>query len=221
MHAVTATTAVTSTRSLPRLAFGAALLLAWAVLTVVWVASTVTSGSLIIKGLVALALMALLAAMEGLEVSVIDRWRVMYPERGTKLLAGWLAARQLFVALIVTTATILADRDELKLPGVGETSDATAVKLFAIIWTGFTVLWFAQILPKHMAATNPDRYLRHLKKTCFPIVDAVRIIGVSQPGEWSARALERSLDWYETEEELQEAPPPRRKDSLAEAGRAP
>ena len=116
-----ATTATARARSAPRVAFGAALLLAWVVLTVVWVASTVTSGSLIIKGLIALALMALLAAMEGLEVAVIDRWREMYPERGTKLLAGWLAARQLFVALIVTTATILADRDELNLPGVGET----------------------------------------------------------------------------------------------------
>ena len=106
-----ATTTTARARNVPRVAFGAALLLAWAVLTVVWVASTVTSGSLIIKGLIALALMALLAAMEGLEVAVIDRWREMYPERGTKLLAGWLAARQLFVALIVTTATILADRE--------------------------------------------------------------------------------------------------------------
>jgi hypothetical protein len=221
MHAVTAaTTATARARSAPRIAFGAVLLLGWAVLTVVWVASTVTSGSLIIKGLIALALMALLAAMEGLEVAVIDRWRDMYPERGTKLLAGWLAARQLFVALIVTTATILADRDELKLPGVGETSDATAVKLFAIVWTGFTVLWFAQILPKHMAATNPDRYLRHLQKTCFPIVDAVRIVGVSQPGEWSAHALGRATNWHEPEQELEEAAPAPRKDSLAEAWRA-
>jgi hypothetical protein len=220
MHAVTAaTTATARARSAPRIAFGAVLLLGWAVLTVVWVASTVTSGSLIIKGLIALALMALLAAMEGLEVAVIDRWRDMYPERGTKLLAGWLAARQLFVALIVTTATILADRDELKLPGVGETSDATAVKLFAIVWTGFTVLWFAQILPKHLAATNPDRYLRHLRRSCFPVVDAVRVVGVSQPGEWSAKALERGLDWHEPESDLEEAPP-RRKDSLAEAWRA-
>jgi hypothetical protein len=203
------------------MAFGAVLLLAWFVLTVVWVASTVTSGSLLIKGVIALALMALLAAMEGLEVSVIDRWRNIYPERTTKELAGWLAARQLFVALIVTSATILADREKLTLPGVGSTENPTAVKLFAIVWTGFTVLWFAQILPKHLAATNPDRYLRHLQKTCFPIVDAVRIVGVSQPGEWSAHALGRAMNWHEPEQELEEAAPTaRRKDSLAEAWRA-
>jgi hypothetical protein len=220
MDAVTAaTTATARARSAPRTAFGVVLLLAWVVLTVIWVASTVTSGSLLIKGLIALALMALLAAMEGLEVAVIDRWRVMYPERGTDLLAGWLAARQLFVALIVTTATILSDRHELILPGVGDTTNATAVKLFAIVWTGFTVLWFAQILPKHLAATNPDRYLRHLQRTCFPVVDAVRVVGVSQPGEWSAKSLERGLDWHEPESDLEEAPP-RRKDSLAEAWRA-
>ena len=88
---------------------------------------------------------------------------------------------------------------------MGDTTDATAVKLFAIVWTGFTVLWFAQILPKHLAATNPDRYLRHLQRTCFPIVDAVRIVGVSQPGEWSAKALERGLDWHEPESDLEEA----------------
>jgi hypothetical protein len=215
-----ATTATTHARSVPRMAFGAVLLLGWVVLTVIWVASTVTSGSLLIKGIIALALMTLLAAMEGLEVSVIDRWSNIYPDRTTKELAGWLAARQLFVALIVTTATILADRHKLTLPGVGSTTDPTATKVFAIVWTGFTVLWFAQILPKHLAATNPDRYLRHLQRTCFPVVDAVRVVGVSQPGEWSAKALEGSLDWHEPETDLEEAPPTRRKDSLAEAWRA-
>ena len=83
-----ATTATANARSAPRMAFGAVLLLGWFVLTVIWVASTVTSGSLLIKGLIALALMTLLAAMEGLEVSVIDRWRNIYPDRTTKELAG-------------------------------------------------------------------------------------------------------------------------------------
>ena len=47
-------------------------------------------------------------------------------------------------------------------------------KLFDIAWTGFTVLWFAQIFPKHMAATNPDRYLGDLRRPLFPVVDVVR-----------------------------------------------
>jgi hypothetical protein len=217
---VTATSAAARARSAPRVAFGALLLLAWFILTIVWVASTVTSVELIVKGVIALALLGLLAGMEGLEVSVIDRWRAMYPDRTTSELAGWLAARQLFVALIVTTATILADRHELTLPGVGSTTGATATKIFAIVWTGFTVLWFAQIFPKHLAATNPDRYLQHTQHSLFPIVDVVRMIGVSQPGEWTAHAVERNLDWPADEHELEEGPPARRPESIAEAWRA-
>ena len=217
---MTATSATARARSAPRVAFGALLLPAWFILTIVWVASTVTSVSLLIKGVIALALLVLLAGMEGLEVSVIDRWRAMYPDRTTSELAGWLAARQLFVALIVTTATILADRHELTLPGVGSTTGATATKVFAIVWTGFTVLWFAQIFPKHLAATNPVRYLKHTQRSLFPIVDVVRVIGVSQPGEWTAHAVERNLDWPADEHELEEGPPARRPDSIAEAWRA-
>ena len=48
----------------------------------------------------ALALLVLLAGMEGLEVAVIDRSRALFPERTTSSLAAWLAARQLFVALL-------------------------------------------------------------------------------------------------------------------------
>jgi hypothetical protein len=35
----------------------------------------------------------------------------------TNYLAGWLAARQLFVALIVTAATLLANRSVIVIPG--------------------------------------------------------------------------------------------------------
>jgi hypothetical protein len=42
--------------------------------------------------------------MEGLEVSVIDRWQAR-PGHPPSYLAAWLAARQLFVALVVTAAT--------------------------------------------------------------------------------------------------------------------
>jgi hypothetical protein len=215
MHAVTATSAAAGARNVPRAAFAAILLMAWAVLTIIWVASTVTSTSNLIKGVLALALMALLAGMEGLEVAVIDRWRKMFPDRTTSELAGWLAARQLFVALIVTTATILADRTELTLPGVGSTTDETATKVFAIVWTGFAVLWFAQIFPKHLAAMNPDRYLHHTRTTLFPIVDVVRMLGVSKPGEWSAPTVEHALDWHADEHEIEEAPPGRPPESLA------
>lgn len=188
-------------RSAPRVIFGAALFAAWGIETILWFASTVhavADGEITpgISAVAALSLMCLLAGMEGLEVAVIDRWRSMYPDRTTSELAGWLAARQLFVALIVTTATLLAHREPIIIPFTGtEITGGLALGLFDLTWTGFTVLWFAQIFPKHLAATNPDRYLEHTRTTLFPVVEVVRKVGVSQPGEWVAGAVERRLDW--------------------------
>ena len=134
--------------------------------------------------------------MEGLEVAVIDRWKVMYPDRSTSSWPGWLAARQLFVALIVTTATLLANRSEVIVPLTGSASmKACPCAVFDIAWTGFTVLWFAQIFPKHLAATNPDRYLSHLRRLLFPIVEGVNKSGVPKPGAWTASGVERRLNW--------------------------
>jgi hypothetical protein len=214
---------VPSLRSAPRVAFGAVLFAAWGVEFILWIWSTGKSASdgdvmPVVTAVAALSLMVLLAGMEGLEVAVIDRWRSMFPNRTTSELAGWLAARQLFVALIVTTATLLAHRDAIIVPGTSaEVPEGIWAAIFDLTWTGFTVLWFAQIFPKHLAATNPDRYLRHTRNTLFPIVEGVRQVGVSQPGEWTASAVERRLDWH-AEPGIEEAPA-RRGDSLAEIWR--
>ena len=64
------------------------------------------------------------------------------------------------------------------------------------------MLWFAQILPKHMAAINPDRYLYYLRPILFPIVAFVHRVGISQPGEWTASAVERHLEWPVSPEEV-------------------
>ncbi len=199
-QAVSAATG-TRLRSAPRTLFGAVLFAAWGIESLLWLASTVDAvgnGEAMpaVSAGAALALMCLLAGMEGLEVAVIDRWRELYPNRTTSELAGWLAARQLFVALIVTTATLLAHREAIVIPGADtEITGGLALGLFDLTWTGFTVLWFAQIFPKHLAATNPDRYLKHLRRSLFPVVEAVRKVGVSQPGEWVAKGVEHRLDW--------------------------
>jgi hypothetical protein len=205
-----------SLRHAPSAAIGAVLFIVWGILTIMWVASTIHlasngEASAIITAVVAIALLCLLAAMEGLEVAVIDRWKTVFADLSTAHLAKWLAARQLFVALIVTTATLLAHRSELIIPGTGVTIDQEGLlHIYDVIWTGFTVLWFAQILPKHLAATNPDRYLRHLRRTLFPIVEAVNKSGIPRPGAWTARALERRLNWPLTEaEQMEEAAMPR------------
>jgi hypothetical protein len=210
-----------SLRSAPRVIFGAVLFFAWGIESLFWVYATVDSGANgdvmpVVTAVGALALLVLLAGMEGLEVAVIDRWRSLYPARTTSDLAAWLAARQLFVALIVTTATLMAHRDAIIIPGTStEVTQGLALALFDLTWTGFTVLWFAQIFPKHLAATNPDRYLKHLRRTLFPVVEGVRRVGVSQPGEWVASAVERRLDWPLPHVESIEEAPPGREESLA------
>jgi hypothetical protein len=204
-----------------RTAFGVVLFAVWAVMTFLWFYDAIHAlvhgePALVIKAVVWLLLMLLLAGMEGLEVAVIDRWSHLYPERPTSDLAAWLAARQLFVALIVTAATLLADRETLAIPFMAEPFDGKiALKIFNLVWTTLTVLWFMQIFPKHMAATNADRYLSVFQSVLFPVVDFVRAIGISWPAEKTAQAVQNRLDWHA--EPTLETVPSRHDESLAGA----
>lgn len=184
-----------------RKTFGALLFIAWALATFVWVASTVDlvihkNAITAVTAAAALALLLLLGGMEGLEVSVIDRWQKVWPGASTALLAKFLAARQLFVALIVTAATLLANRSEIVVPATGvRLTNGFALSVFDLLWTTLTVLWFAQIFPKHLAATNPDRYLARLQGPLFPVVKVVHLLGISLPGEWTADVFEGWMQW--------------------------
>ena len=194
-----------------RTAFAVVLSIAWAVGTILWVYSAfhaLAGGdpAPAIKAACALLLMILLMGMEGLEVAVIDRWRELYPERSNSDLAGWLAARQLFVALICTTTTILIEPELIVIPfSSTEIAGGFALKAFTVIWNGLTLLWFMQIFPKMMAATNPDRYLKFTQGALFPIVEVVRKVGVALPAEWTAWAVQRRLNWH-AEPTLEKAP---------------
>src|SRR5215217_6279798 len=185
-----------------RATFGMVLFIAWGVLTILWVYDAIYKlvhgePGPAIWAVVALLLMFLLLLMEGLEVGVIDRWSDLYPDRSTSDLAGWLAARQLFVALIVTAATMLAERDSIAIPFLStEITSPAGLKIFNLVWTGLTVLWFMQILPKHMAATNADRYLKVTQATLFPVVEFVRVIGISWPAEKTAKAIQNRIGWH-------------------------
>jgi hypothetical protein len=210
-------------RSAPRAAFAAVLLFAWTVMALLWVYSTIhavveeSDGMALVTAVVAMVLLTLLAGMEGMEVAVIDRWRIVFPDGSKSHLAAWLAARQFFVAIIVTTATLLAHRDYIALPGTdSRLTEGLVLHLYDLIIVGLMVLWFAQILPKHMAATNPDRYLRYTRRSLFPLVEAVRMTGVPKPAEWVAHGVENALNWHtKTGVEIEEAPP-RREESVAD-----
>ena len=194
-----------------RATFGVVLFIAWGVLTILWVYDAIHvlfdgMAGPAVTAVVALLLMSLLAGMEGLEVAVIDRWAHLYPDRSMSDLAAWLAARQLFVALIVTAATMLAERDSIAVPFLStEITAPAALKTFNLVWTGLTVLWFMQIFPKHMAATNADRYLKLTRAALFPVVEFVRVIGISWPAEKTAKAVQNRIGWH-PEPTLEKAP---------------
>ena len=194
-----------------RATFGVVLLIIWAILTILWLYDAIYKlvdgeAGPAIRAVVALLLMFLLACMEGLEVAVIDRWTHLYPDRAMSDLAGWLAARQLFVALIVTAATMLAERSSIAIPfSSTEITSPVTLKIFNLVWTGLTVLWFMQIFPKHMAATNADRYLKVFRAALFPVVEFVRVIGISWPAEKVAQAVQNRFDWH-AEPTLETAP---------------
>jgi hypothetical protein len=198
-----------------RTAFGVVLFVTWGLLTFAWVASTVylvAHGvfTAVITAVCAVALLLLLGGMEGLEVSVIDRWQKVWPGRPASYLAGWLAARQLFVALIVTAATLLANRSVIVVPGTPiRFSNGFFLGVFDLAWTTLTVLWFAQIFWKHLGAMNPDRYLEGLSKFLFPIVEVVRRVGISQPGEWTAKFVENQIVWPASIDQLRQGEPER------------
>ena len=202
-----------------RATVGVVLFVAWGVLTILWVYDAIYrlvdgEAGPAIRAAVALLLLVLLAGMEGLEVVYIDLWSQIHPERTKHDLAAWIAARQLFVALIVTAATLLAERHLIAIPFMAtEITGPVALKIFNLVWTTLTVLWFAQILPKHMAATNADRYLKLTRAALSPIIEFVRVIGISWPAEVTAKAVQYRLGWH-AEPTLERAP--RRGEDLVE-----
>ena len=203
-----------------RATFGTVLFIAWGVLSVLWVYDAIYKlahgePEPAIAAVVALLLMLVLAVMEGLEVVMIHSWNHLYPGSTAHDLAAWLAARQMFVAFIVSAATMLAERDSIAVPFTStEITGPVKLKIFNVIWTTLTILWFMQILPKHMAAINPDRYLKVTGGTALPVVNVVKVIGISWPAEKTAAAVQSLTGWH-PEPTLERAP--RRGPDLADA----
>jgi hypothetical protein len=203
-----------------RATFGMVLFIAWGVLSILWVYDAIYKlahgePGPAIAAVVAILLMLVLAVMEGLEVVMIHDWSRIYPDRTAHDLAAWLAARQMFVALIVTGSTELAARHSIAIPFTStEITGAVTLKIFNVVWTTLTVLWFMQILPKHMAATNPERYLKLTGRAALPVVNFVKAIGISWPAEKTAGGVQKVLGWH-AEPTLEGVP--RRGEDLADA----
>src|SRR6188472_2281503 len=119
-----------------RATFGTVLFIAWGVLSVLWVYDAIyelAHGHSIpaITAVVAIMLMLVLAVMEGLEVVMIHDYNRLYPDRTAHDLAAWLSARQMFVAFIVSAATILAERTSIAIPFTSmEITGEVTLKIF-------------------------------------------------------------------------------------------
>ena len=196
------------------------LFIAWGVLSILWVYDAIYKlahgePGPAIAAVVALLLMLVLAVMEGLEVVMIHDWNQLYPDRTAHDLAAWLAARQMFVALIVTRGRdarrASLDRDPIHLDGDHGSGHPQDLQRDL---DDLTILWFMQILPKHMAAINPDRYLKVTGGAALPVVNLVKAIGISWPAEKTAGAVQKLLGWH-AEPTLEGAP--RRGADLADA----
>jgi Mg2+/Co2+ transporter CorB len=185
-----------------RATFGMVLFIAWGVLSILWVYDAIYKlvhgePGPAIAAVVAILLMLVLFVMEGLEVVMIHDWNRLYPDRTAHDLAAWLAARQMFVALIVTATSMLAERHSIAVPFTStEITGSVTLKIFNVIWTTLTILWFMQILPKVLAAINPDRYLKVAGGTALPVVNLVKSIGISWPAEKTAAAVQNVVAWH-------------------------
>ena len=93
------------------------------------------------------------------------------------------------------------------IPGTSvRITDSFVLDMFDLVWTTLTVLWFAQIFPKHLGAINPDRYINRLRRPLFPVVGFVHKVGISQPGEWAADVVEVWLNWAASPEAAKQRP---------------
>jgi hypothetical protein len=173
------TASQSSASGVGRATFGTVLFIAWGVLSVLWVYDAIYElahghPTPAITAVVAILLMLVLAVMEGLEVVMIHDWSRLYPDRTARDLAAWLSARQMFVASICVTATILAERHSIAIPFTStKITNPLTLKIFNLVWTTFTILWFMQIFPKVMAAINPVRYLKMTGRAALPVVNVI------------------------------------------------
>jgi hypothetical protein len=193
-----------------RATFGTVLFIGWGVLSLLWVYDAIYKlahgqPGPAIAAVVAVLLAFVLGVMEGLEVVMIHSWNRLYPDRTALDLGDWLAARQMFVAFIVSAATILAERTVIHIPFTSHVITGVNSKIFNAILTPLTILWFFQILWKVLAATNPDRYLKVTGRAALPVVNVVKAIGISYAAEKAAAVVQSLLSWY-PEPTLERAP---------------
>lgn len=188
----------------------------WLYLTLVFLATLKAEGwPGLFRGVLFAADVAILFFAEGFEVSVIDLSDKDCGPLGDSItgkhlrevqvsLQCCLANRQIFVALAITAATLLTTFPALNMPFEGTTTSSSALALFPLSYVTLTVLWFSQVAPKLLAATDPEEFFA-LSQWLWPTVKAMSRLGLPDPGAQVALLMGRYLRSHHTSTPL----PPR------------
>jgi hypothetical protein len=95
-----------------------------------------------------------------------------------------LAQRQVIVVLAISVVTLTSAFESLHVPGVGTIDSRAICALYSGLFTTLSVLWFAQVLPKRVAAKSPERFWR-LSRWLLKLVAAEgRIIDLPGPCDY-------------------------------------
>jgi hypothetical protein len=186
-------------------AFRSALLWAlWACMTLVFLSTLKAQGWLgLFRGVLFAADLILLFFAEGFEVSVInlsdkdtaplgDSTAARHLGEVQVGLQSCLANRQIFVALAITAAALLATFPAISIPFVGTTTAYGLPALFPLAYVTLSVLWFAQVAPKLLAAADPEGFFV-LSGWVWPTVRALSRLGLPDPGAQTASLVMRHL----------------------------
>ena len=131
---------------------------------------------------------ALLFFAEGFEIS----FAMMFPQRNQmnseicRSLQALdaehiLAQRQIVVVTTITILSLSSVFDWIQIPGVGRVSSPTATAWFSGLFVTSTCLWFCQVLPKRLAARNPEQFWRLSQWLLKPIVIAGKYCDLPAP----------------------------------------
>ena len=171
------------------------LWVAWGALSTIYVATIFnhcTEGDFGYLGfaVLSIACCALLFYAEGFEIS----FAMMYPQRNqmnsevcqslqTLDAEHILAQRQIVVVCTIAVLSLSSVFDWIQIPGAGRVSSPMATAWFSGLFVTSTCLWFCQVLPKRLAARNPEQFWRLSKWLLKPIVVAGKYVDLPAPAD--------------------------------------
>jgi len=133
---------------------------------------------------------ALLFFAEGFEIS----FAMMFPQRNlmnseicrclqTLDAEHILAQRQIIVVATITILSLSSVFDWILIPGLGRFSSPVVLSWFSGLFVTTTCLWFCQVLPKRLAARNPEQFWRLSQWLLKPIVIAGKFADFPAPAD--------------------------------------